>query len=164
MKTKSLIGLDEFKQAMGKLATGVSVITTSFQNQNFGLTASSVTSLSAEPPMLLVCVHQNTDTNKAISSSGSFAVHILHEGQENFAKRFSTKMEDRFEGLELTYGKSGVPLFSNYLVQIQCTVVQKVKAGTHTIYLGEMNHVEIKDHQPLLFFNRNFGIFKPLTK
>ncbi|MGG3571776.1 flavin reductase family protein [Bacillus gobiensis] len=157
---KSLpVHLDTFKQAMGRLATGVSVITSKDQDYNFGLTASSVTSLTAEPPMLLVCIHQKTGTREAIVNSGHFAVHILHEHQSELALQFANSSTDKFAGLDIIYGKHGIPLLQDYFVRIECQAVHEAKAGTHSIFMGEIHQVEIQEKRPLLHFKSEFGKF-----
>ncbi|WP_240375866.1 flavin reductase family protein [Bacillus piscicola] len=158
------VDLDSFKTAMGRLATGVSVVTAeSSKGEKFGLTASSVTSLTAEPPSLLVCVHKETGTRDAIAESGYFAVHIMGEDQADLAMHFAKPNPDKFAGLELEVGEQGTPLLTDYFVRIECKVAQESIGGTHSIFMGEMLKVEVKEKDPLLHFQGKFGQFNPLS-
>ncbi|SDI17037.1 flavin reductase family protein [Alteribacillus bidgolensis] len=154
------VDVETFKQAMGRLATGVSVITTkSNDKQNFGLTASSVTSLTAEPPMLLVCVHKDTGTRDAITESGYFTVHVLGEDQEDLAIRFAKPNPDKFAGLHIKEGEFGTPLLTDYFVRVECKVEQEAVGGTHSVFMGEMLKIDIQEKEPLLYFKGEFGEF-----
>ena len=101
-----------FRQVIGHFASGVTIITTREQATNYGLTASAVTSLTLEPPMLLVCFNKNTGTQAAISRTRVFAVNILDEGQADLAYKFAKPQSDKFQGVGFSYGSLGVPLLT----------------------------------------------------
>ena len=103
---------ETFRHVIGHFASGVTVLTTRGDDQDFGATASAVSSLSLEPPMLLVCLDQRSSTQEAIHATGRFAVNILDENQgagvaERFASRRGT---DKFADLAVERGEGGVPL------------------------------------------------------
>ena len=115
-----------FRQVIGHFASGVTIITTRERSTNYGLTASAVTSLTLEPPMLLVCINKNTGTQAAISRTRVFAVNILDEGQADLAYKFAKPQFDKFQGVEFSYGIFGEPLLTGALAQIECRVAADV--------------------------------------
>ena len=148
-----------FRQVIGHFASGVTIITTRERSTNYGLTASAVTSLTLEPPMLLVCINKNTGTQAAISRTRVFAVNILDEGQAGLAYKFAKPQSDKFQGVEFSYGIFGEPLLSGTLAQIECRVVADVEAGTHRVFLAEVEHAKTYVGSPLTYFRGKFGRF-----
>lgn len=150
-----------FRDVIGHFASGVTIITTNHEGVDFGITASAVTSLSMDPPMLLVCVNQSTGTCHAISKSKSFGVHILHEDQGDLALQFARPKTDKFEGVDITYGKLGAPILNDALAHMECRVVNEVTGGTHSVFLAEVIHAGAEDKNPLAYFRGKFGHFQP---
>jgi 4-nitrophenol 2-monooxygenase / 4-nitrocatechol 4-monooxygenase, reductase component len=148
-----------FRQVIGHFATGVTVITTREQGTNYGLTASAVTSLTLEPPMLLVCINKNTGTQAAISRTRVFAVNILDEGQADLAYKFAKPQSDKFQGVEFTYGQFGEPLLAGALAHIEGRVAADVEAGTHRVFLAEVEQAKAYVGSPLTYFRGKFGRF-----
>jgi len=97
-----------FRDVIGRFASGVTVITTSAGGVAFGTTASAVSSLSADPPMLLVCLNKTSETGRAVAEAGVFGVNILAEGQEELAYKFATKGVGKFDGVAVETGQTGV--------------------------------------------------------
>src|SRR5690606_26779796 len=96
---------DEFRHVIGHFTSGVTVVTTTVQGRPAGTTASAITSLSLEPPMVLVCLHQSSATGQAIAASGTFAINILGQGHDELALRFARKGgAEKFAGVELAEG------------------------------------------------------------
>ncbi len=148
-----------FRQVISHFASGVTVITTREQSTNYGLTASAVTSLTLEPPMLLVCINKNTGTQAAISRTRVFAVNILDEGQADLAYRFAKPQSDKFQGVEFSYGQFGEPLLAGALAHLECRVAADVEAGTHRVFLGEVDQAKAYVGSPLTYFRGKFGRF-----
>lgn len=148
-----------FRQVISHFASGVTVITTRDQGTNYGLTASAVTSLTLEPPMLLVCVNKNTGTQAAIGRTRFFAVNILDEGQTDLAYQFAKPKTDKFQGVEFTYGHFGEPLLTGALAHIECRVAADVEAGTHRVFLAEVDQARTYVGSPLTYFRGKFGRF-----
>ena len=146
-----------FRQVIGHFASGVTVITTRDQGANYGLTASAVTSLTLEPPMLLVCINKNTGTQAAISRTRVFAVNILDENQVDLAYQFAKPQSDKFAGVEYTYGRYGEPLLAGALAHIECCVAADVEAGTHKVFLAEVDEATV--NTALTYFRGKFGRF-----
>src|SRR5436190_3702456 len=110
MEARSLSS-DEFREVISHFASGVTVITAFQDERAYGTTASAVSSLSLEPPMLLVCMNKQSATGRAVAESRHFGVNILGADQVELAKRFAQKGGEKFEGVPVTPGKWGEPLF-----------------------------------------------------
>src|SRR5262245_20731676 len=101
---------DVFRDVIGHFATGVTIITARADEVDYGLTVSAVTSLSLDPPMMIVCVNKTSRTLPAIRASGTFGVNILGEGQGALAQRFASNRDDKFGGVGVVYSEFGNPL------------------------------------------------------
>lgn len=157
---RQLVDRDLFRDVIGHFTSGVTVLTTRHQGINFGLTASAVTSLSLEPPMLLVCINQKSGTCHAISNSKVFAVNILHENQGDLAMRFARPNTDKFKDLDIAYGQLGEPLLHDVLAYLECRVVEEVTGGTHSVLLAEVQNAHASSGTPLAYFRGKFGHFQ----
>lgn len=147
----------EFRRLMGQFATGVTVITTRDPSGSpFGLTANAFSSVSLEPPLVLVCVDKKADCYACFDESKAFTVNILSEGQEAISRKFSTKGVDKFDGVGFRNGGNGCAILEDSTAHFECTVVQAVDAGDHTIYVGEVQSGEAADVAPLLFFRGGY--------
>jgi flavin reductase (DIM6/NTAB) family NADH-FMN oxidoreductase RutF/DNA-binding GntR family transcriptional regulator len=149
-----------FRHVVGHLASGVTLVTTRTADGPFGMTASSVTSLSLEPPMMLACLNSSSSTCAAVSAAGSYGVNVLGQGQGHLAQQFATPGADKFSGLSVTDGVLGVPLLTEALARIECEVVEEVRAATHTIFLGRVRHAQAAEGSPLTYFRGGFGRFE----
>lgn len=150
----------EFRHVVGHLASGVTVVTTQHDGVRYGMTASSVTSLSADPPMMLACLNNSVPTAGAVSRAGRYTVNILGEGGGELAYRFAVPSDDKFAGVDTRPGLLGLPLISDALAHIECEVVEEVVGGTHTIFLGRVLAAEVGDGSPLTYFQGGFGRFE----
>jgi flavin reductase (DIM6/NTAB) family NADH-FMN oxidoreductase RutF len=149
-----------FREAVGHFTTGVAVVTTQHDGARFGVTASAVSSLSVDPPMLLVCLNRRLATRDAVVRSRRFAVNILAEDQAALALQFATPAPDKFAGVPVVEGEHGVPLLQDALAHLQCTVVDPVDAATHTVVLAEARIARIGEGAPLAYFRGAFGRFQ----
>ncbi|TCP29439.1 flavin reductase (DIM6/NTAB) family NADH-FMN oxidoreductase RutF [Scopulibacillus darangshiensis] len=155
-----LVDSDLFRDVIGHFASGVTVITTRQNENNFGITASAVTSLSVDPPMLLVCANKKTGTCQAISASKTFGVNILHEDQGDLALQFAKPNTDKFKDTPISYGELGEPLLKDVLANLECRVVEEVTGGTHSVFLAEVQNARVEKGMPLTYFRGKFGHFK----
>ncbi|MET0863664.1 MAG: flavin reductase [Nakamurella sp.] len=147
-----------FRGVIGSFMSGVVVITTSHQGHRQGATVSAVSSLSLDPPMLLICLHASSATQEAVSRSGHFAVNILAEHQGDIAERFARSSgTDKFEGIEVRPGLTGVPVLDGALAVVECRVAEAVTGGTHRVFLGQVLHAEATEGSPLAYFRGKFG-------
>ncbi|HLQ32591.1 MAG TPA: flavin reductase family protein [Chloroflexota bacterium] len=155
----------EFRRALGCFATGVTVITAmDTDGKPRGLTANAFSSLSLDPTLVLVCVDHRSDTFPVIGQAEFFAINILGEEQREISQRFARKGEDKFEGVPFRQGQTGAPIIEGALAVIECLVHQAYEAGDHTIFIGNVQHVEhLPSGKPLLFFRGNYASLPEAT-
>jgi flavin reductase (DIM6/NTAB) family NADH-FMN oxidoreductase RutF len=128
---------EEFRDIIGRFASGLTIVTTSDGGEWYGTTASAMTSVSLAPPRLLICMNQTSRTGQAIGRSGHFAVNVLSEHQGSIALHFS-KTGSTFDGHAITPGVFGAPLFAEVHASFECKVTQSILAGTHHVIIGEV--------------------------
>jgi flavin reductase (DIM6/NTAB) family NADH-FMN oxidoreductase RutF/DNA-binding GntR family transcriptional regulator len=148
---------EEFRDIIGRFASGVTVITATHEGEAKGTTASAVSSLSLEPPMVLVCLNKASSTGQAVSAARRFAVNILGEDQAEEAMRFANRSADKFAGVALTPGQYGEPLLADALAILECSVKEEVSGGTHTVFLAEVERASARSGAPLAYFRGQFG-------
>ena len=155
-----------FRHVMGHFATGVTVITTRHDGRLHGMTANSVTSVSLEPLLILVCLTRGARTALAIQNAERFAVNILGEHQEEVSRRFARPGQDHFEGLEIVAGPHGLPFLPDCLAYLACKVTDMVQAGDHDIVIAEVDHCEASPNggNPLLFFQGGYQRLPGMTR
>jgi flavin reductase (DIM6/NTAB) family NADH-FMN oxidoreductase RutF/DNA-binding FadR family transcriptional regulator len=147
-----------FRNVIGHFASGVAVITCrTAEGEVFGMTASAVSSVSLDPPTLLVCLNQGSATHNAILETGYFAVNILHDDQGGIARRFATFGADKFGGLELAAGPLGQPMLVDALANIECRVTSHTIGGTHRVFVAEVEYADAHPGQPLAYYRGQFG-------
>ena len=151
---------ETFRHVIGHFASGVTVLTTRDGDEDFGATASAVSSLSLEPPMLLVCLNTRSSTQQAIHSSRVLGVNILDEDQGVVAERFASSRGQKFEGLKVERGADGVPLLADSLAYCECRVAEDVLAGTHRVFLADVTRAVAREGSPLTYFRGKFGRFE----
>lgn len=156
----------QFRDAMGYFATGVTVLTTRHEGELHGMTANSVTSVSLDPMLILVCLMKDARTALAIQAAERFAVNILTEGQDELSQRFARPGQDHFEGLELMEGPHGLPLLPGCLAHLAAQVTEIVPAGDHDVVFGEVDHVHVNPNggAPLLFFQGGYRKLPGMTR
>jgi len=150
---------DAFRDVIGRFASGVTVITASCAGVDYGMTASAVTSLSLQPPMLLVCINRANATYRAVSRSRVFAVNILGEGQAELAGRFASSDADKFVDVEVLAGRLGAPLLADALATVECRVTEHFAGGTHEVFFGRVVVACAREGAPLTYFRGSFGRF-----
>ncbi|MEU9978020.1 flavin reductase family protein [Streptomyces sp. NPDC051014] len=150
----------DFRATMGRLATGVSVITTRSGSTPVGMTASAVSALSLAPLQLLVCIGNHLYTRTAIAEHGRFAVNVLGEDGEALARNFAASKADKFAGVE-TVDDHGVPVLKDAIAAVVCDVAEALPGGDHTIFVGAVRHCTHRvDCRPLLHFAGGFGALR----
>ena len=146
----------EFRNAAGQFMTGVTVVTTKdAEGEWHGLTANSFTSVSLDPPMVLVCVGDDTSTVQAFQDGVGFVVHVLAESQRDVSMQFAAKGIDRFEGLEVSEGFNGLPVVAGALATFECSLAHEYEGGDHLIFVGQVERLSVGDtDQPALGYFR----------
>jgi flavin reductase (DIM6/NTAB) family NADH-FMN oxidoreductase RutF len=149
----------EFRQALSQLAAGTSIVTTYDQDgQRLGLTATAVTALSLDPPLVLVCVDQRARTAAALSAHAPFIIHFLAAGQAALAIRFASPIADKFTGVSYTLTASGCARIDGVLASVECVTYQVIAGGDHLIVIGRVVETQIggEDELPLVYFRSQF--------
>lgn len=150
-----------FRHVLGHLASGVAVVTSvDADGRPRGLTATSVCSVSLEPPLVLVAVDRTADTHAAVRASGVYAVHLLSDGQAGLAVRFAGKGTAKFRGLDHGAGTTGAPLLEDAAGWLECTVAQEVPAGDHTVFVGRVEEARMREDdgaRPLVYHLGRYG-------
>jgi flavin reductase (DIM6/NTAB) family NADH-FMN oxidoreductase RutF len=153
------VDMQEFKNALAHWASGVTVVTTVKNDQPVGMTASSLTSVSIDPPQSLICVGRRLFTHSAIAESGIFAVNILGAAHLEWGKRFAgqvPELGDRFEGITWSTARTGCPILPGVLGWLDCRLRHAYDGDDHSIFVGEVEAAGYKPGAPLLYFNRNW--------
>jgi flavin reductase (DIM6/NTAB) family NADH-FMN oxidoreductase RutF len=151
------ISSEEFRSALSRFASGVTVVTTRDDNGKFsGLTVSAFCSVSLEPPMVLVCIEKSAAGSAAISATGAFAVNFLNHEQQDLSDHFASPIEDRLRGNDYSIGELGLPLLSNCICNIECEVKQEYDGGDHTIFVGQVESSTVAEGDPLLYFRSGY--------
>ncbi len=156
------ISSDSFKAAMRRLASSVSIVTTQHAGSPAGLVATAVCSVSAEPPMLLVCINRQAQCHEAVSAAGYFCVNVLDSCQADLADRFArATAEDRFLGLEYNSMITGAPALTEALITFDCETANAVTSGSHTVFFGRIVDLRFRAAAPLLYFDGKYADVVP---
>lgn len=141
------------RKVMGRFATGVTVVTTGGPMGMHALTANAVTSLSLDPPLLLVAVDKRSQTLEFLKANRCFAVNILRLDQEEVSRRFARPGPKDFLGLDLTTDVTDAPVIAGCLAYADCRLYDVLPGGDHEIFLGEVVGGAAYDGaDPLLYF------------
>jgi len=158
-RTASSVARATFTEVMARVATPVSIVTTLHEELPYGTTVSAFTSLSMEPPMVLVALDRGSDTLKSIRISGRFGLNILSAGQAETAATFASKGgSGKFETTSWNISE-GLPRIPGALGWITSTLADLVDGGDHVIALGLVQSAETTDGKPLVYHGRAFGTY-----
>ena len=146
---------------MGSFPTGVTVLTVEREpGQVHGMTANSFTSVSLDPPLILVCVDQNARLLSYLKEQGRFGVSILKDTQQQISELFAKPQQDPAEeemlGVRFKWTDTGIPLLEDALAHIACNVVAQHMSGDHTIFVGEVESMELMVGEPLLYYRGRY--------
>jgi flavin reductase (DIM6/NTAB) family NADH-FMN oxidoreductase RutF len=153
----------DFRATVGTFATGVTVVTTSGEEHSYGMTANAFSSVSLDPPLVLVCVIANSEGSRHIQRNGCFAVNILEEGQEPlsryFASRDRPRGSDAFRDVPHRIAHSGSPILEGAIGYLDCRLLADNNAGDHEIFIGEVLELGFSaDGPPLLFHGGRYKL------
>lgn len=143
-----------FRTAMGKFATGVTVITTKVGDTVHGMTANAFMSVSLNPKLVLISIGEKANMNRLIKESGTFAVSVLNEQQQDLSAYFAGQSKEEKNIRFDTF--NDMPVIPDALVNVTCNVHQSVIAGDHTLYIGEVTDLRVQDGEPLGFFEGKY--------
>lgn len=157
--TTPTITKDEFRAAMGSFAAGVTVITTlDADGTPHALTATAFSSLSADPPLCLVCVDKDARAHDPMVVGKKFAVNMLAAHQADVSGHFASRVDDKFDGKDWRPGEhTGCPLLPDVIATVECEVTEVLAGGDHSIFIGRMLGVEVSDGAPLLYWRGKYA-------
>lgn len=151
----------ELREAMGLFATGVTVVTSVDEDgQPVGTTANAVTSLSLDPPLVLVCFDLGSLTLRAIRGHGAFVVNVLAAPQQHLSRNFARRgFTAAWDGVRHRRGPTGSPRLEDVLAVLECTVEHSLPGGDHEIIVGRVQHAETSSAPgaPLVFFRGTYA-------
>jgi flavin reductase (DIM6/NTAB) family NADH-FMN oxidoreductase RutF len=157
MESRVKISRDEFRAALGRFASGVTIVTTrDNENRLHGITVSAFCSVSMDPPLILVCIDKQAGSHQAFEQSDAFVVNILREDQQYLSDRFASHLPDKFEGVKYRAGLENLPVLEDVLVNLECRLVNAHDNGDHTIYVGEIVISTVTEGKPLIYFQGNY--------
>jgi flavin reductase (DIM6/NTAB) family NADH-FMN oxidoreductase RutF len=147
-----------FRQLLGQFATGVTVVTTLGPGgRPIGMTASSVASVSLDPPLVLVSVSLEHEMHTALLAAPHFVLNVLAADQETLSRRFAAEHPDRFSGVGFHENRAGVPVLEGVLAHIDCEKQQVVPGGDHTVFFGLVTGGSVSDRSPLLYYRGGYA-------
>ncbi|MFV1857827.1 MAG: flavin reductase family protein [Anaerolineales bacterium] len=154
---------DELRSVLRQWASGVTLVTAGHGGALHGMTVSSFSSVSLEPPLISVNIERRTRTYALMTEAGAFGVCILASDQRDLALRFGGRvpdLEQRLEGVAHSLGELGSPILEGCLASLECRVHATLPAGTHTVFVGEVTAWDIDPRKsPLLYWRRQFRFF-----
>ncbi|MCU0634163.1 MAG: flavin reductase family protein [Gemmatimonadaceae bacterium] len=149
---------DSFRAVLGRFASGITVVTVrGAEGRDHGMTVSAFSSLSLEPPLVLVCVAHDASMAAALREATHVGINILSHTQEALSRRFAGPYDDRFEGIGYTRAGSGVAVLDDVLAWIDGRIVSRVPAGDHDIVVCEVEAAEAQDGRPLLYYRGGYA-------
>jgi len=155
----SLTGAD-FRKAMGCFATGVTVITVDQEGEIHGMTANAFTSVSLDPPLVLVCVDHRARTHAHLHARKRFGVNVLSSDQRAISEYYAGSSEPHQHaetaGASFDRTAHGTPVLQGALAYLECRLDSTQPAGDHTIFIAEVEHVEVRDGEPLMYFRSQY--------
>jgi flavin reductase (DIM6/NTAB) family NADH-FMN oxidoreductase RutF len=151
---------EQLRAAMRAWTSGVAIVTAAYDGQRHGMTVSSFTSISLDPPLVVVSLQTSSRTHAMVSQARAFGVTILAAGQEELSERFADRPPGRnhgLDGLETDIFVTGAPLIRSGLACLDCRVSQAVPVGMNTLFIGEVVAVRGDDHDaPLIYHDRGY--------
>lgn len=145
---------------MRHFPTGVTVVTSVREGEPRGVTVSAFASVSADPPLVLICINREARSYLYISSSKIFCVNILAGDQRNLAERFAGKLrEHQFDGVEFDVETTGAPVLRGTVGHLDCEVAEEHHAGSHSIFIGRVVSARSRTGSPLGYYNGDFHDF-----
>ncbi len=162
MSIEAVFDSDTFRKVMGHFVTGVTVVTTISDGRPQGITVNALSSVSLDPPLVVVALDRRRYITPLVHASGQFAVNVLGEHQQGLADCFAGALvepgRERFCGAAWSPGVSGMPLLEGAIATLECTVVGSHPIGDHDLFIGKVEALHNDEHhpQPLLYYRRRY--------
>ena len=157
-----MVDADTFRKLAGSFPSGVTIVTSGEEGSFHAMTASAFTSLSLDPPMVLVCVDKRAASAEIIANHGRFAVNVLACGQEAISNACAKRgtPESSLEGIDYREGALGLPLIECCLAAFECCTMHAYEGGDHIIFAGQVESGSVGQAvEPLLYFRGAYGAF-----
>lgn len=153
-----MLDASSFRSVLGRFASGIVVVTVRDPDgKDHGMTVSAFTSVSLEPPLVLVCVDRAATMHDALYAAERFAINLLSDQQEALSRRFAESRDDRFDGVGYTRDLTGAALLDDALAHLECTTWARYDGGDHTIIVGRVDHAAARDARPLLYYRGGYA-------
>jgi len=160
----------DFRYTMARFATGVTVVTTLDGLKMHGITVNAFTSVSLDPPLVLICIDRRTESHQFISQSGVFTINILSASQQNLSDRFAGReptIRDVFDDIPMRIGANGCAVFTQSLAFVECHLTNTYEGGDHSIFIGTIEDLgcqaerdaDGQPHDPLLYYKSAYTRF-----
>ena len=151
------ISSEDFRNTLSRFASGVTVVTTKDVAGNFfGMTVSAFSSVSLDPPLVLICIENTAGSIDALNASKMFVVNVLSREQAELSERFASPAADKFAETEHELNIDGVPVIANCIANITCTVVETYEGGDHTIFIARVEKADVNEGDPLIYFRSDY--------
>lgn len=158
----ALVDAAQFRTTLSRFASGVTVVTSrDAEGRDYGMTVSAFSSLSLDPPLVLVCIDQSATWHRVLPQATAFNVHILRADQEAVSRRFATDRAGRFNEAAFTRGENGLIQLDGVLALLECRITAIHEGGDHRIVVGAVQSVRHDEGDPLLYFR---GAYARLTR
>lgn len=153
-----MIDADSFRAALGRFASGITIVTARDRNgRDHGMTVSAFCSVSLEPPLVLVSIGHDASMHALLMDVDHIGISVLANSQEPLSRRFADPESDRFDGVGYARGETGVALLDEALVHLECSVAARYEAGDHTILVCAVDRTESSDGRPLLYYRGGYA-------
>lgn len=162
-----VIDATEYRDVIGHFATGVAIVTCQGEEGPAGLTTNAVTSLSLDPPLMLVCLDRSTKTHPRLLEARAFAINIIRHapGAEELCRLFAGKSERKFDDVDWREGMTGAPILHGAsLSHLECELEVTYEGGDHTIFIGRVVAAVRGEGDPILFYRGRFETLDTITR
>lgn len=165
-ETEQSNSIETLKGVHRKFCTGVTIVTASFEGELRGLVVNAFSSISLSPPLVMVAINKNTATHEFLYKTKDFAINLIGDNQLDIVRRFSSPVTDKFKGVEWEMGDNGSPLLAGSSAFLEVSVVSRVQAFTHTVFVARVTRSGVFETDPMLYFNGSFfaasGLSEPM--
>jgi flavin-dependent trigonelline monooxygenase, reductase component len=157
MTSSDHLDVSEFRKALGRFVTGVTVVTTlAPDGAPRGFTANSFTSVSLRPPLILVCIARSAASHNIYESAASFAVSILSQDQQSISSTFASSRPDKFADIDWSLSANGCPIIGSSAAWLDCIKHDMIEAGDHTILIGRVEQFSHSARMPLGYYQGRY--------
>jgi flavin reductase (DIM6/NTAB) family NADH-FMN oxidoreductase RutF len=159
------LNVENMRKLRSLFASGVTIVTTTYQHRLKGITVSAFSEVSLDPPLVLVCIAAEAESHALLEASKVFAVNILSDDQEFLSERFAARaplVNDRFEGVPYHTASTGAPILDQSIAWYDCKVESIHDGGDHTIFIGRVEAIGLGDEsrRPLVYFANQYTRLK----